>query len=139
MCRRKWWNVIFFLFFPNNSLNGQLCFRIKVLTIWSDILAIRGSYSQPQITWDNVLFLFLRFCTFFKIFYVRLGKKRKNVSFSRVYVCVKAKLTLVSYFSPFFFAPSPNIRGRESGLSPSTIAHQLECTFTSKTTSDSPK
>ena len=41
--------------------------------------------------------------SFFKIFHVRLGKKSKSVSFSRVYVCVKAKLTLVS----FFYAPSP--------------------------------
>ena len=38
--------------------------------------------------------------------HVRLGKKEKSVSFSRVYVCVKAKLTLVSFFY-FFFAPSP--------------------------------
>ena len=35
-----------------------------------------------------------------------MGKKGKKVSFSRVYVCVKAKLTLVSFFSPFF-APFP--------------------------------
>ena len=47
------------------------------------------------------------FCTFFKIFHVRLGKKSKSVSFSRVYVCVKAKITLVSFFLLFFFAPSP--------------------------------
>ena len=30
------------------------------------------------------------------------GKKSKSVSFSRVYVCVKAKLTLVSFFFTFF-------------------------------------
>ena len=33
--------------------------------------------------------------------------KSKSVSFSRVHVCVKAKLTLVSFFY-FFYAPSPN-------------------------------
>ena len=45
---------------------------------------------------------FLFFCTFFKIYHVSLKKKRKNISFSRVYVCVKAKLTLVSFFSFYF-------------------------------------
>ena len=57
---------------------------------------------------QHIVYLFLRFCTLFKIFHVRLGKKKKNVSFTGVYVCVKAKLTFVSFF-PFFFAPSPNI------------------------------
>ena len=28
---------------------------------------------------QHIVFLFLRFCTFFKIFHVRLGKKTKNV------------------------------------------------------------
>ena len=51
-------------------------------------------------------FFSFAFCTFFKIFHVRLGKKSKSVSFPRVYVCVKAKLTLVSFFY-FFYAPSP--------------------------------
>ena len=36
-----------------------------------------------------------------------MGKKSKSVSFSRVYVCVKAKLTLVSFFYIFFYAPFP--------------------------------
>ena len=36
-----------------------------------------------------------------------LGGKSKSVSFSRVYVCVKAKLTLVSFFFTFFYVPSP--------------------------------
>ena len=48
------------------------------------------------------MFFSFAFCTFFKIFHVRLGKKSKSVSFSRVYVCVKAKLTLVSFFLLFF-------------------------------------
>ena len=34
------------------------------------------------------------------------GKKGKMLLFTGVYVCVKAKLTLVSFFSPFF-APFP--------------------------------
>ena len=38
-----------------------------------------------------------------------LGKKRKMLVFTGVYVCVKAKLTFVSFFSQFFyFAPFPN-------------------------------
>ena len=52
------------------------------------------------------MFFSFAFCTFFKIFHVRLGEKSKSVSFSRVYVCVKAKLTLVSFFL-LFYAPSP--------------------------------
>ena len=51
-------------------------------------------------------YFFFAFCTFFKIFHVRLGGKSKSVSFSRVYVCVKAKLTLVS-FCYFFFMQLP--------------------------------
>ena len=39
-----------------------------------------------------------RFCAFFKIFYVCLGKNTNMLIFTRVYVCVKAKLTLVSCF-----------------------------------------
>ena len=48
------------------------------------------------------MFFSFAFCTFFKIFHVRLGEKGKSVSFSRVYVCVKAKLTVVSFFLLFF-------------------------------------
>ena len=48
------------------------------------------------------MFFSFAFCTFFKIFHVRLGKKSKSVSFSRVYVCVNAILTLVSFFFTFF-------------------------------------
>ena len=39
------------------------------------------------------------------------GKKRKMLVFTGVYVCVKAKLTFVSFFLPFFFAPFPNVTG----------------------------
>ena len=34
-------------------------------------------------------------------------EKRKNVSFLRVYVCVKAKLTFVSFFPPLFLCTFP--------------------------------
>ena len=48
----------------------------------------------------NVFF----FCVLhiFQNFPCTLGEKSKSVSFSRVYVCVKAKLTLVSFFFTFF-------------------------------------
>ena len=38
-----------------------------------------------------------------------MGEKSISVSFSRVYVCVKAKLTIVSFSIFLFRAPSPNI------------------------------
>ena len=64
------------------------------------------------------MFFFFAFCTFFKIFHVRLGKKSKSVSFSRVYVCVKAKLTVVSFFYFFLFCTFPlgviAVAGRKS-------------------------
>ena len=53
------------------------------------------------------MFFSFAFCTFFKIFHVRLGEKSKSVSFSRVYVCVKAKLTLVCFFLLFYFVHLP--------------------------------
>ena len=68
--------------------------------IWCDILATMGSYSQPQVTWDNVMFL--RFCSFFKKFHVRLGKKRKNVSFYRGVCMCKVKTNICYFFSSFF-------------------------------------
>ena len=48
----------------------------------------------------NVFF----FCVLhiFQIFPGTLGEKSKSVSFSRVHVCVKAKLTLLVFFYFFF-------------------------------------
>ena len=43
-----------------------------------------------------------------------LGAKSKGVSFSRVYVCVKAKLTLVSFFLLLFFLHLPLIASKKS-------------------------
>ena len=65
-----------------------------------------------------MFFFSFAFCTFFNKFHVRLGKKSKSVSFSRVYVCVKAKLTVVSFFFTFFyFAPFPNANIFQAGMS----------------------
>ena len=60
-----------------------------------------GKTTTDNMGQCNEMFFSFVFCTFFKIFHVCLGKKSKSVSFSRVYVCVKAKLTLVSFF--YFF------------------------------------
>ena len=73
---------------------------------------IIGIESYGVISWSQgapvALFLKSRQCTvlaFLHIFHnfpcTLGGKKRKNVSFSRVYVCVKAKLTFVSFFFLF--------------------------------------
>ena len=54
------------------------------------------------------VFLFLRFCTFFKIFHVRLGKKTKNFSFYRRVCMCKGKTNICYFFFHFFyFAPYP--------------------------------
>ena len=84
----------FFLHLPHRQFSFiDLCLSSKM-------------YWTFNCSWDNVMkwnvFFSFAFCTFFKIFHVRLGKKSKSVSFSRVYVCVKAKLTLVSFFLLFF-------------------------------------
>ena len=70
------------------------------------------------------MFFSFAFCTFFKIFHVRLGEKSKSVSFLRVYVCVKAKLTLVSFFY-FFFAPSPNAKNMKSFKVNAIVKHEV--------------
>ena len=68
------------------------------------------------------MFFSFAFCTFFKIFHVRLGKKSKSVSFSRVYVCVKAKLTLVSFFfTVFSMHLSLIMQSRDANASKDTI------------------
>ena len=57
---------------------------------------------QPQVRWDNIFF-----AHFSKIFMYAWGKKGKMLVFTGVYVCVKAKLTLVRFF-PLFFALFPD-------------------------------
>ena len=59
---------------------------------------------QPQVTWDNILFFcFCVFAHFSKFSMYDWGKKRNMLVFTGVYVCVKAKLTFVSFFFKFFF------------------------------------
>ena len=48
------------------------------------------------------------FAHFSKFSMYAWGKKGKMLVFTGVYVCVKAKLTLVSFFFLVFFAPFPH-------------------------------
>ena len=83
----------------NNALNMH--YHKKTTKSQTRILSVFSPYNASNMR-QHIVFLFLRFCTFFKIFHVRLGKKRKNVSFYRRVCMCKAKLTFVSFFSPFF-------------------------------------
>ena len=71
-----------------------------------------------------------------KTLHVRLEKKTKKLVFTRVHVCVKAKLTLVEVF-PLFFAPFPNLKssslesesefaGSSKSLERETLGTELE-------------
>ena len=66
-------------------------------------------------------FFLLRFCTIFQNFPCTPGEKSKSVSFSRVYVCEKAKLTLVSFFYFFFYAPSPMLENTNTYVIPKKL------------------
>ena len=59
--------------------------------------------------YNILLFCFCVFAHFSKFSMYAWGKKRKMLVFTGVYVCVKAKLTLVSFFSIFFFPPFPHL------------------------------
>ena len=48
------------------------------------------------------------------IFHVRLGKKGEMLVFTGVYVCVRAKLTLVSFFFLVFLAPFPYFHSKKT-------------------------
>ena len=88
-------------------------------------------------TTDNIgqfiffwFFAFLRFCTFVKIFHVRLWKKKgKILVFTGVCVCVRAKLTLVSFFLSFFLhlslKPFSVKLGNEERECPGDVGHLL--------------
>ena len=99
--------VFFFLFSPTIVRIDNYLSESRFWTIWDGILATRGCYACHETMY---CFSFLRFCAFFKIFHIQLEEKRKNVSFYTVYVCVKVKLTFVSFFcapfpKPFFRNP----------------------------------
>ena len=93
--------LVFFYFFlrlPHRQFSFiDLCLSSKM-------------YWTFNCSWDNVMkWNVFFFCVLhiFQNFPCTLGEKSKSVSFSRVYVCVNAKLTLVSCFYFFFHAPFP--------------------------------
>ena len=69
--------LVFFPFFPNNSLNRQLSFRVEVLNHMGWYLGHKGLLLHPHPPSQ----LFLAFLRIFKIIHVRLGKKGKMLVF----------------------------------------------------------
>ena len=96
--------LVFFLFSPTIGRIDNYLSELRFCTMWDGILATRGCYACHETMY---CFSFLRFCAFFKIFHIQLEEKRKNVSFYTVYVCVKVKLTFVSFFFLFFLCTFP--------------------------------
>ena len=97
----------FFLHLPHRQFSFiELCLSSKM-------------YWALNFSWDNVMIwnvFFLCVLHIFQNFPCTLGEKSESVSFSRVYVCVRAKLTLVSFFFYFFFyAPFPSGNSLVSG------------------------
>ena len=102
MCSRKCWIVSFFLLFFLHLPHRQFSFI--------DLCLSSKMYWTFNCSWDNVMkWNVFFFCVLhiFQNFPCTLGEKSKSVSFSRVYVCVKAKLTLVSFFLLFFLCTFP--------------------------------
>ena len=100
MCSRKCWIVSFFYFFLHLP-HRQFSFID---------LCLSKMYWTFNCSWDNVMkWKVFFFCVLhiFQNFPCTLGEKGKSVSFSRVYVCVKAKLTLVRFFFTFFSCTFP--------------------------------
>ena len=104
--------VFFSPFFPRQQFNRQFSFRVEVLNIENYIRERFKKEGGKLTTTGNMgqyifCFSFCVFAHFSKFSMYAWGKKGKMLVFTGVYVCVKAKLTLVSLFSLFFFAPFP--------------------------------
>ena len=67
--------LVFSPFFPNNSLNRQLSFRVEVLNHMGRYLGHKGLLIKPPLP-D-----FFCLCAFFKIVYVSLVENNKSISF----------------------------------------------------------
>ena len=63
---------------------------------WTIIFQNIGFEPYGVIFWSQGAPIVNHRLQFFKIFYVRLGNKRKIFSFSRVYVCVKANIARIA-------------------------------------------
>ena len=83
----------FFLHLPHRQFSFiDLCISSKMYWTFNCSLG-------NVMNWNVFFFCILHI---FKNFPCRLGEKSKSLSFSRLYVCAKAKLTLVSFFFTFF-------------------------------------
>ena len=92
--------LVFFRFFPQQQFNRQFSFRVEVLNPMGWYLGHKGLLAPPP---PSQCAHVACFCTFFKIFHVRLGKKTKTVSFySGVCMC-KGKTNTCQVFFQFFF------------------------------------
>ena len=103
--------LVFFPFFPQQQFNRQFSFRVEVLNIENYIRERFKKEGGKLTTTGNMgqyifCFSFCVFAHFSKFSMYAWGKKGKMLVFTGVYVCVKAKLTLVSFF-PCFIAPFP--------------------------------
>ena len=91
----------FFRFFPQQQFNRQFSFRVEVLNPMGWYLGHKGLLAPPP---PSQCAHVACFCTFFKIFHVRLGKKTKTVSFySGVCMCKGKTNTCQVFFFNFFF------------------------------------
>ena len=91
----------FFPFFPQQQFNRQFSFRVEVLNIENYIRERFKKEGGKLTTTGNMgqyifCFSFCVFAHFSKISMYAWGKNPKMLVFTRVYVCVKAKITLVS-------------------------------------------
>ena len=110
--RNKLTSVFFLPFFPQQLFNRQFSFRVEVLNIENYIRERFKKEGGKLTTTGNMgqyifCFSFCVFAHFSKFSMYAWGKKQKRLVFTGVYVCVRAKLTLDSFFSLFFFAPFP--------------------------------
>ena len=86
----------------NNALNMH--YHKKTRKSQTRILSVFSPYNASNMRQHIVFFVFAHFQ---KISMYAWGKKGKMLVFTGVYVCVKAKVTLGSFFSLFFVAPFP--------------------------------
>ena len=73
-----------------------------------NLTSVSFAFTHTYTAVKTSSFCFCVFAHFSKFSMYDWGKKRKMLVFTGVYVCVKAKLTFVIFFSNFFFAPFPN-------------------------------
>ena len=94
--------LVFFRFFSQQQFDRQFSFRVEVLNHMGWYLGHKKKLTTTGNMGQHIVFCFCVFAHFSKFSMYDWGKKRKMLVFTGVYVCVKAKLTFVSFFSIFF-------------------------------------